>query len=257
MRRDDYQEAAAALRKAEHAVAFTGAGISVESGIPPFRGENGLWSRYDPTFLDIAFFRRNPEASWKLIREIFYDYFGRARPNLAHRALARLESEGLIKAVITQNIDNLHQEAGARAVIEYHGTSRLLRCDSCGAKFEASDFDLANLPPHCPRCGGVLRPDFVFFGEPIPDEAEKRSWEEIGHADLLLVIGSSGEVISASLLPSTAKQFGATIVEINPKESNFTRMVTDIFLQAPASEALNTLLRELGLAGENEHGGHR
>jgi len=128
------EQAADALRRAKRAVAFTGAGISVESGIPPFRGPDGLWSRYDPQVLDLSYFHAHPLESWQVIKEIFYDYFGRARPNEAHKALARLEQAGYLQGVITQNIDNLHQEAGSRHVVEYHGTSRYLTCTACESK---------------------------------------------------------------------------------------------------------------------------
>ena len=127
-RRDDYTKAASLLRQSKRTVAFTGAGISVESGIPPFRGPDGLWSKIDPTFIDLGYFERNPADSWKLIREIFYDFFGKAEPNAAHLGLAKLEKEGLLAAVITQNIDGLHQRAGSRKIVELHGNIWRNRC---------------------------------------------------------------------------------------------------------------------------------
>ena len=145
--------AARLLRTARHATAFTGAGISVESGIPPFRGAEGLWSRYDPQCLDIGYFHAHPVEAWRVIKEIFYDFFGAARPNDAHRALAVLEQEGIIRATITQNIDNLHQEAGSHTVYEFHGNSRQLLCLGCGTRTPASAVPLEALPPRC-ACGG-------------------------------------------------------------------------------------------------------
>jgi len=134
----------------------------VESGIPPFRGTDGLWNRYDPMILDIDYFYKNPLQSWQVIKEIFYDYFGRAKPNRAHEILAVWEQKGLVKATVTQNIDNLHQQAGSHNVIEFHGTSSYLRCDNCQYRTKATNVDLNHLPPLCPSCKHVLRPDFVF-----------------------------------------------------------------------------------------------
>jgi NAD-dependent deacetylase len=132
---DALQQAAGLIKSSRRTTAFTGAGISVESGIPPFRGSDGLWSKFDPVFLDIDYFHRYPERSWKLIKEIFYDFFGRAKPNAAHYALAAMERAGFLHSVITQNIDNLHQKAGSKEVYEFHGNSRYLICDSCSRAF--------------------------------------------------------------------------------------------------------------------------
>jgi NAD-dependent deacetylase len=151
-----YKQAAEAIKDANRAVAFTGAGISVESGIPPFRGKDGLWSKYNPTFLDITHFSQRPKESWILIKEIFYDFFGQAQPNAAHYALAVLEQNGLIQATITQNIDNLHYEAGSRTVYEFHGTSKYLVCGTCRERYHVSEIDLNVLPPLCKSCGHVL-----------------------------------------------------------------------------------------------------
>jgi len=154
------RQAALKIKNARRTVAFTGAGISVESGIPPFRGPDGIWSRYDPQVLNLTYFQRHPLASWQVIKEIFYDFFGQARPNPAHEALTRLEAAGYLNGVITQNIDNLHQESGTRDVIEFHGTSRRLTCLSCLQSWEFRSEMLASLPPLCPRCEGLLKPDF-------------------------------------------------------------------------------------------------
>ena len=243
-----YQRAAEAIGSGRHVVAFTGAGISVESGIPAFRGAGGLWDKYDPESLEIHFFLRNPEASWRVIREVFYETFDKAEPNAAHRALAELENRGLLKAVITQNIDNLHQRAGSRAVVEFHGNSRTLLCVGCAETYEASETDLRELPPTCRACGAILKPDFVFFGEPISHQAYARAFLEAERADVLLVIGTTGEVMPAALVPRIAKSRGATLIEINPAESNFTRQITDIFIEAKAAEALPRLLKALPAA---------
>ncbi len=243
---DPLQEAARALQRSSHTTAFTGAGISVESGIPPFRGKEGLWSRYDPIVLDISYFHAHPLEAWQVIREIFYDYFGKARPNAGHYALAEMEKQGKVAAVITQNIDNLHQEAGSRNVIEYHGNSQRLICPRCGAVYSPKEIDLRQLPPRCSHDGEVLKPDFVFFGEPIPPEAARRSEQEAFAAEVFLVIGTTGEIMPASLIPQMAKSNGATIIEINPESSNYTHSITDIFLRGKAGELLPALLEKMG-----------
>ncbi|MBE0645826.1 MAG: NAD-dependent deacylase [Bacteroidetes bacterium] len=238
--------AARLLRNARHATAFTGAGISVESGIPPFRGVDGLWNNYDPRCLDIGYFHAHPEDAWRVIKELFYDFFGSAHPNDAHRSLAVLEQDGIVKALITQNIDNLHQEAGSRTVFEFHGSSRQLLCLACGARRSAQTIDLSTLPPRC-GCGGILKPDFVFFGESIPEEASRLSFAEAERADVFLLIGTTGEVMPACLIPEEAKRRGATIIEINTEPSNYTGRISDIFLRGKATELMRALLGEMGL----------
>lgn len=232
----DIIKAAGWIANARHLVAFTGAGISVESGIPPFRGEGGIWSRYDPAILDIDYFHRRPLESWEAITEIFYKYFHDARPNQAHLLLSRLEQEGMLKAVVTQNIDNMHHEAGNREVIEYHGNSKWLICRRCGTRYKLSEISLDTLPPRCQNDRGILKPDFVFFGEGIPPDAASKSVEQVSRADLLLLIGSTGEVMPAAMLPSIAKSKGARVIEINPGSSSFTSSITDLLLKGPAAE---------------------
>jgi NAD-dependent deacetylase len=241
----EYQKAADLIRHSRHVTVFTGAGVSVESGVPPFRGENGLWNEYDPIILDLKNFYKNPEESWITIKEIFYDYFGKAEPNTAHRVIARLEADGYVQAVITQNIDNLHQQAGSKNVFEFHGNSRELVCTECGAKYPVTEKILSGLPPKCKECGEILKPDFVFFGEAIPDQAEKLSFEEAEKADLFIVIGTTGEVQPASLIPVVARSKGAKILEINIKKSNFTDDITDLFIQEKASQAMKKIEAEL------------
>jgi NAD-dependent deacetylase len=223
------------LRTSSHTTAFTGAGISVESGIPPFRGPKGLWSTYDPSVLDLRRFHAAPKETWEVIREIFYEFFGEAAPNGAHRVLARMEREGLIHAVITQNIDNLHQKAGSRNVWEFHGTSRSLVCLECGARHGVDGIDLQELPPRC-DCGGVLKPDFIFFGEEIPPAAYQASVAESASAEVFLVVGTTGEIMPASLIPYDAKHNGAAIIEVNTEPSAFTDSITDVFLQGKGTE---------------------
>ena len=239
----NYHEARRLIQNARRVTAFTGAGISVESGIPPFRGENGLWRKYDPIFLDIRYFQAKPLESWKLIKEIFYDFFGEARPNAAHFGLAELEKEGFVSAIITQNIDNLHQDAGSKEVYEFHGTSHTLICPNCQSKYPASDFDLSLLPPLCPNCSEILKPDFIFFGEAIPEPAMSLSFQETEKSDLFLLIGTTGEIMPASQLPILAKKNGAKIIEINIAPSNYTNRITDIFIQEKATVAMEKLIK--------------
>ena len=234
--------AADLIKNSRHTTVFTGAGISVESGIPPFRGENGLWSVYDPQFLDIFYFNHHPEKTWEMLTELFYKHFGSTRPNRAHVAIAELEKKSIVKAVITQNIDNLHQEAGSRNVIEFHGTYRRLICMRCNQQSVYSEEYLHKLPPRCKKCDGILKPDFVFFSEPIPEDASRRSFQETEIADVFLVIGTTGEIQPASTIPVLAHQNGAKIIEINIKESKFTDTIVDVFLHGKATEMMDKLL---------------
>jgi len=233
------------LIKSNHTTAFTGAGISVESGIPPFRGENGLWSKYDPVFLDINYFYKNPEKSWELIKEIFYDFFGKAEPNDAHFSLAELEKLGYIQMIITQNIDYLHQKAGSKNVIEFHGTSSRLVCEFCNESYEFNKEIIQTLPPRCKKCNHILKPDFVFFSEPIPEPARTLAFNEADEANLFLVIGTTGEIYPASQIPFIAKRNGAKIIEINVKESNYTQSITDVFIKEKATTAMKEILKKI------------
>jgi NAD-dependent deacetylase len=239
------EEAAKIIKESKFAIAFTGAGISVESGIPPFRGEHGLWNKYNPEVLDLGYYLNHQEECWVYIREIFYDFFAGAAPNKAHLVLARMELEGMLKSVITQNIDNLHQEAGSRNVHEFHGNSKRLKCLRCGALHKADETDFKSLPPRCAEDGEILKPDFIFFGEGIPQEAFESSFADAEKCDVCIIIGSTGEVTPASFVPRTAKQNGAKIIEINPETSMFTSSVTDVHLQGNASEVLALLEKQL------------
>ncbi len=239
------KEAVKYITQSHHAIAFTGAGISVESGIPPFRGEKGLWNKYDPKYLDISYFYSNPVESWKVIKEIFYDFFESSKPNPAHMGLAELENKGYLKSVITQNIDNLHTEAGNKVVHEFHGNSKKLICLNDSLKYEVSKEVLEKVPPHCPSCGEILKPDFIFFGEPIPEEAHKNSFQQAEYCDVVVVIGSTGEVVPAATVPKYAKQLGAYIIEINPKKSYFTDSITDLYIQGGASEVISEIIKEI------------
>ncbi len=240
------KEAARLICESKHLCAFTGAGISVESGIPPFRGPGGLWNSYNPDFIEINHFYRYPTESWQLIKEIFYDFFGQASPNAAHIALANLEKMGLLKAIITQNIDNLHQTAGSTVVHEFHGTLSHLVCLDCHKRFRLDQIDMTNLPPECPECVvGLIKPDFIFFGEDIPEPARSNSLAEARNADVMIVVGTTGEVMPACTLPYLAQEKGARIIEVNIAPSAYTGAITDIFLQGPATAMLKNLVAEV------------
>jgi len=239
------KESARLIKESKFTIAFTGAGISVESGIPPFRGEHGLWNKYNPEVLDLGYYLENPKKCWVYIREIFYDFFADAKPNAAHKILAKMESAGLLQSVVTQNIDNLHQEGGSKVVHEFHGNSKKLKCLKCGEVYDADIFDFQYIPPHCENDFDILKPDFIFFGEGIPHKAYTNSFADAEKAEVCLVIGSTGEVMPASYVPRTAKQSGATIIEINPEESMFTQQVTDIYLKGKAGDILTKLSKYL------------
>jgi NAD-dependent deacetylase len=242
---NDIKQAASIIKKANHLTAFTGAGISAESNIPTFRGKGGIWDKYDPIILDIDFFVKNPEKAWPHIKDMFYNVIDKAYPNKAHYVLADWEKRNLLKAIITQNIDNLHQKAGNNNVIEFHGNTRDLICMDCGKITPVKEADMTQNPVVCPHCGGLLKPDFVFFGEPIPEEAYKKSIEHTLASDVYLVIGTTGIIMPASLLPYEAKRNGATIIEINVAPSEYTNKITDIFLQGKATDILTSLDAEI------------
>jgi NAD-dependent deacetylase len=237
--------AAEEIKKAKRVTAFTGAGISVESGIPPFRGPNGIWAKYDASNLDIRFFLDNPEDVWPVIIEIFYEFFGNAQPNAAHKALAEMESLGFLNCVVTQNIDNMHQEAGNSDVIEFHGNSQRLVCLRCQKTYPVSEVTLEIIPPRCNDCDAILKPDFIFFGEAIPSLAFERALQETRASDLWLIIGTTGEIYPAASLPIEAKINGKKIIEINIQPSNFTNQFTDYFLQGKATETTSALLNQI------------
>lgn len=241
----DYRKAAEMIVRARECVAFTGAGISVESGIPPFRGENGLWNKYDPMTFEIDYFMDNTAGAWAAIRDIFYELFGRVLPNAAHYALAEMEARGILKAVVTQNVDNLHSDAGSHTVYEFHGSLKKVVCLGCGSRFPVAGVDMNRLPPVCADCGGVLKPDVIFFGEPIPEAAATSSFEAAEKTDCMILIGTTGTVAPANLIPSRAKAAKACIIEINPVPSEYTAGVTDLFLKDNATVAMERLMDEI------------
>jgi NAD-dependent deacetylase len=221
-------------------IALTGAGISVESGIPDFRSKGGLWDRYDPEeYATIYAFQKNPEKVWKMLKEM-EQIVDKAQPNAAHTGLAQLEHMGLLKSVLTQNVDNLHQEAGSRDVIEYHGNSKSFTCLWCHKKYDYQE-KKGEYPPRC-ECGKILKPDVIFFGEAIPSLAMARSSQLASSCQALLIIGTSAVVSPFNILPRQAKQVGAAIIEINVERTVLTDHVTDILLQGKASEQVSQVV---------------
>jgi NAD-dependent deacetylase len=239
------QRAAQDILKSKKTVAFTGAGISVESGIPAFRGAQGLWERFDPEeYAHIDAFRENPGRVWLMLKEMFAVIMA-AKPNPAHLGLAELERMGLLSSVITQNVDGLHQAAGNRNVIEFHGNHNTLSCLRCATKIQGSCLTLEDLPAVCPSCASLLKPDVVFFGEDIPWRAQVLSSSESQSCTAMLVIGTSAIVYPAAALPTTAKGKGATIIEINMEPTAMTGEISDYLIEGSAGEILPAIVREI------------
>jgi len=248
----DREIAEAALRvvEADHAVALTGAGLSVESGIPPFRGPGGLWETYgEPPMDGYQRFLADPAAAWRerlnpseaWMRGLV-ETLDKARPNAGHRALVTLESAGFLKAVITQNIDDLHRQAGSQRVLEIHGNARWLRCLGCSTRFSPTsiEIDPDRLPPHCPECGAVVKGDTVQFGEPIPEDVMAECVAETEQADCMLVVGTSATVYPAASFPHQVAARGGELIEVNPLPSELTPAAT-VSLRGPAGAVTRRL----------------
>jgi NAD-dependent deacetylase len=220
------------LRDAKKIVFVTGAGISQESGIPTFRGKDGLWRNYDPMKLaTIDAFYDNPELVWEWYNERRKNIFS-AEPNLGHRAIAELEK--FVKVVVlTQNIDGLHQRAGSTEVLELHGSIVKIKCTVCDFKSEILS-EFIDTPPLC-KCGNILRPDVVWFGESLPQEIWQRAMIHASKCDVMIVTGTSLVVSPANTLPIYAKQNEAILIEINPEK---TTMSSDMDLSVRNTSAV-------------------
>ena len=231
------------LRQRQPCVVLTGAGISTESGIPDFRSPTGIWAEYDPMeYATIDAFRRDPVKVWEFYA-LRFDVLTRAEPNAGHLALAELERRGLVQAVVTQNIDGLHTRAGSQDVIEVHGSIRTAVCLECGERVPLEDVvaALRDQPaPPCPRCGEILKPDVVMFGELLPAGAMERATELAQRAGLLLVVGSSLEVYPVAGLPEEAVSAGGALAIVNRGPTPFDHLA-DVKIDARAGEALSTL----------------
>jgi NAD-dependent deacetylase len=241
--KDLINKAAEIIFRSRLTLALTGAGISVESGIPDFRSAGGLWSKYDPAeYATIHAFRQDPEKIWNMLRDMD-GLIAQARPNPAHIGIGEMEKLGFLHCIITQNVDNLHQAGGARNVIEYHGNSSTLSCLWCGTRYKAEE----KRGEHIPRCGcrQVLKPDVVFFGEAIPEQALTRSFHLASSAEVVMVVGTSALVSPANTIPSMAKSRGAKLIEMNMERTHLTDTVTDIFIEGRAGETIPALVEEL------------
>jgi NAD-dependent deacetylase len=269
------EEAAGVLVSARHAIALVGAGISVESGIRPFRGKGGLWTeKGEPPMDGYQRFMRDPASGWRemLARRSSDDEFSRslanARPNQAHYALARLEELGVLRHVITQNIDDLHRQAGSAALTEIHGNRTKVRCIECGARWGWDEFlalaaarephstgrdpakvaetggVMVRVPPECPRCAGMVKSDVVMFGEPIPREFLATCQREAERADCCLIVGTSAVVYPAAAFPELVFQNGGSLIDANTDDNPFTPHATAV-LRGRAGDLLPLVVAQV------------
>lgn len=245
----DIEYIAELLRKSKHAVALTGAGISTPSGIPDFRSEGtGLWSRDEPMEVaSLNTFRTDPERFFVWFRplagQIFY-----AEPNPAHVALAELEKAGRIQSIVTQNIDALHHKAGSKNVIEMHGTLRTLSCTQCFQQVEAKNyleaFVVQGELPRCPVCNGLLKPDVILFGEQLPQRAWYDAQRESRQCDLMLVAGSSLEVLPVAGLPMQAIDRGSHLIILN-NATTYLNVRADVVIQEDVATVIPAIAEQV------------
>lgn len=243
------ERAAEMLLGARYVVAVTGAGVSVESGIRPFRGPGGLWTEHgEPPMVGYQRFLADPKGAWErtikregYLREM-YEAFETAKPNPGHYALADLERIRVLKYLITQNVDNFHRASGNKNVAEIHGNALLLRCINCSARYNREEIPLSleRLPPHCPRCGGIVKNDGVYFGEPIPPDVLDTCEEEVSKCDCMLLAGTSGFVYPAAGFPHKVKMRGGSLIEVGPYGTDLT-YVCNVVLRGRSGEVLPRL----------------
>ena len=233
---NDAASLAQLIRTRQPCVVLTGAGISTESGIPDFRSPTGIWAEYDPMeYATIDAFRRDPAKVWEFYA-LRLDALANAEPNAGHLALAELERVGLVRAIVTQNIDGLHQRAGSREVIEVHGSIRTATCLVCG-----TETPLDGAMPRCPRCAAIMKPGVVMFGELLPGAME-RATELAREAGLLLVVGSALEVYPVAGLPEETLSAGGALAIVNRGPTGYDGRA-DLKVDGGAGETLSTLLR--------------
>lgn len=222
------------IKEIKKIVVVTGAGISQESGIPTFRGKNGLWRNYDAMKLaTIESFYKNPKLVWEWYNERRENIFS-AKPNQGHKAIAELEKYARV-TVLTQNIDGLHQKAGSSNVLELHGSIVKIKCTTCDFKNEATK-KFSQIPPLC-KCGSMLRPDVVWFGEQLPQDIWEKATIKASQCDLMIIIGTSLAVSPANTLPIFAKQNNAKLIEINPEKTDMSSGM-DLTLRKTSAEIL-------------------
>lgn len=241
--------AAELLGNAHHAIVLTGAGISTPSGIPDFRSsETGLWNKYNPfEVASLSAFRVNPTRFFEWFRPLTKQIV-EAVPNDAHIAISKLEDKGYIKAVVTQNIDILHQKAGSKHVLEVHGTLNSMTCVSCYTNFPSSQFLDEYIEeskiPHCPKCGSILKPDAILFEEQLPKTTWKSAEKEIKKSDLMIVVGSSLEVVPVANLPYQVVSAGGKLIIIN-KQPTYIDSRADAVLHLDVVDALPKLAEKI------------
>ena len=246
MMESEIEEASRIIAESDYAVVFTGAGVSAESGIPTFRGKDGLWTKYDPEEVaSIYGFRRNPKAFWNFSRELMVKM--KAKPNPAHYAIAELEKLGIVRAVITQNVDMLHQMAGSKNVLELHGSMEYVDCLDCGRTYRWEFIEKMleeGLEIRC-ECGSeYVKPRVVLFGEPLPSDVLSRAIEESKRCDTFIVIGSSLVVYPAASLPFHAKNSGAKLIIINTEESQ-ADSIFDVVIYGRAGEIMPEIVKRV------------
>ena len=242
------RDAAAIIVESKYVTCLTGAGISVESGIRPFRGPGGLWTeKGEPSMDGYRRFLNDPKAYWERRMENKSEFglsLQNKEPNPGHIALARLEEIGVLRSLITQNIDNLHNLAGNVNVLEIHGNSSLLRCIECSTRWGGDELEVKDIPLKCPDCGGLVKTDTVMFGEPIPSEVLRRCFEEADRSDCMIVAGTSATVTPAANLPMIVRRNAGKLIEVNIRESEITHSC-DVNIFAPSGESLPVLVEEV------------
>jgi len=247
----DIARAAELITSSRYVIGLTGAGISVESGIRPFRGPDGIWTeKGEPPMDGYQRFMADPKQHWENIvkgstgNSEFVQAIRNAKPHPAHFALAELESIGIMKYLITQNIDNLHLAAGSTNVAEIHGNVQKLRCIECNARYERDAIPLDILPPRCPECQGLIKSDTVMFGEPIPIDVLRICQEESHKADCMLSVGTSAFVYPAAAFPQEVKQKGGILIEVNLYENTLTPLC-DVSIRGKAGEIMPVLVEQI------------
>ncbi|HID71409.1 MAG TPA: NAD-dependent deacylase [Thermoplasmata archaeon] len=237
------EEARKALKRAEKVAVLTGAGISAESGIPIFRGKDGLWQKHEiEKVATLTGFLADPDYAWKFHSELM-KIISKAKPNRAHYVLAEMEPHFPEFHVITQNVDNLHQEAGSKNVIELHGNIWRVKCLEEEKIYPVKKEELEKFNTHCPKCGGLLKPDVVFFGEPLPKDALGKALTVSAEADVMFVVGTSAVVQPAASLPFITKENRGLIFEFNPETTALTKFA-DFSLKEPATKGLDLFWKE-------------
>ncbi len=244
---ENFKKAVEIIKRAEYLVAFTGAGVSAESGVPTYRGPDGLWNKYDPEkTATLSAFKDDPDKFWNFIRDMAVA--GDISPNPAHQILADWEENNRLQAIITQNIDLLHQQAGSENVLELHGSLQRAHCQDCEQKYSWQWIEnrlQKNRIPVCQNCGSKkIKPDVVFFGEMLPQDTIRAAEQEARKCDVMLVIGSSLAVHPAASLPARARQSGAELIYINTDRGERPELF-EVILPGKAGEVLPALQEKL------------